>query len=57
MLSAKTQEDDIVRGLELGADDYMTKPFGIRELITRARILSRRGTREVPVTPPTLHAT
>ena len=43
MLSAKTQEDDVVRGLELGADDYMTKPFGIRELLTRARKLSRRG--------------
>jgi DNA-binding response OmpR family regulator len=43
MLSAKTREEDVVRGLELGADDYMTKPFGIRELITRARRLSRRG--------------
>jgi DNA-binding response OmpR family regulator len=43
MLSAKTREEDVVRGLELGADDYMSKPFGIRELITRARILSRRG--------------
>ena len=43
MLSAKTQEDDIVRGLELGADDYVTKPFGIRELMSRARLLSRRG--------------
>jgi DNA-binding response OmpR family regulator len=43
MLSAKTREDDVVRGLELGADDYMTKPFRIRELITRARMLSQRG--------------
>jgi DNA-binding response OmpR family regulator len=43
MLSAKTQEDDVVRGLELGADDYVTKPFGIRELMARARLLSRRG--------------
>jgi DNA-binding response OmpR family regulator len=43
MLSAKTREEDVVRGLELGADDYMTKPFGIRELITRAKLLSRRG--------------
>jgi DNA-binding response OmpR family regulator len=43
MLSAKTQEDDVVCGLELGADDYVTKPFGIRELIARARLLSRRG--------------
>jgi DNA-binding response OmpR family regulator len=52
MLSAKTQEDDVVRGLELGADDYMTKPFGIRELLTRARKLSRGGT----PTPPPLNA-
>ena len=43
MLSAKTQEDDVVRGLELGADDYVTKPFGIRELMARAKLFSRRG--------------
>ena len=39
MLSAKCQEDDVVRGLELGADDYVTKPFGIRELLARAKLL------------------
>lgn len=44
MLSAKGQEDEIVRGLELGADDYMTKPFGIRELLARSkRLLLRRS--------------
>jgi DNA-binding response OmpR family regulator len=43
MLSAKCQEDDIVRGLELGADDYVVKPFGIRELLARAKRLSRRS--------------
>jgi DNA-binding response OmpR family regulator len=43
MLSAKTREDDVVRGLELGADDYVTKPFGIRELMARAKLFSRRG--------------
>ena len=42
MLTAKGQEEDIVRGLELGADDYVTKPFGIRELLARARALLRR---------------
>ncbi len=42
MLSAKGQEDDVVRGLELGADDYMLKPFGLRELLARARRLSGR---------------
>ena len=45
MLSAKCREADIVVGLELGADDYVTKPFGIRELLARARLLSGRGTR------------
>jgi DNA-binding response OmpR family regulator len=43
MLSARTQEDDVVRGLELGADDYVIKPFGIRELMARAQRLSHRG--------------
>ncbi len=44
MLTAKGQEEDIVRGLELGADDYMTKPFGIRELLARVkRLLHRRA--------------
>ena len=42
MLTARGQEDDIVRGLELGADDYVTKPFGIRELLARAKTLLRR---------------
>jgi DNA-binding response OmpR family regulator len=41
-LSAKSQEADIVRGLELGADDYVTKPFSIRELIARAEANCRR---------------
>ncbi len=43
MLSAKCRVDDLLRGLALGADDYVTKPFGIRELMARARLLSRRG--------------
>jgi len=43
MLTAKGQEDDIVRALELGADDYVTKPFGIRELLARVKALLRRG--------------
>jgi DNA-binding response OmpR family regulator len=42
MLTAKGQEEDIVRGLELGADDYVTKPFSIRELVARVRALLRR---------------
>ncbi len=43
MLTAKGQEEEIVRGLELGADDYVTKPFGIRELKARVkRLLKQR---------------
>ncbi|PHR96100.1 MAG: DNA-binding response regulator [Blastopirellula sp.] len=42
MLTAKGQEEDIVRGLELGADDYVTKPFNIRELLARASAFLRR---------------
>ncbi len=43
MLTAKGQEDDIVRGLESGADDYVTKPFGIRALLARVKTLLRRS--------------
>ena len=43
MLTAKGQEEDIVRGLDLGADDYVTKPFSIAELLARARAFLRRG--------------
>ncbi len=43
MLTAKSQEIDKVLGLELGADDYMTKPFSPKELIARVRAILRRG--------------
>ena len=42
MLTAKSTELDRVRGLEIGADDYMTKPFSVRELIARVKALLRR---------------
>lgn len=42
ILSAKSTETDRVVGLEVGADDYLTKPFGMRELIARCRALMRR---------------
>jgi len=43
MLTAKVEEVDKVVGLELGADDYVTKPFGMRELLARVRALLRRA--------------
>jgi DNA-binding response OmpR family regulator len=43
MLTAKGQEIDKVVGLDLGADDYVTKPFGVRELLARIQALLRRG--------------
>ena len=43
MLTARTGEYDIVKGLDTGADDYMTKPFGIMELISRVKAVLRRG--------------
>ncbi len=42
MLTVKSQESDIVLGLKLGADDYVTKPFSIRELLARAETILRR---------------
>lgn len=43
MLTARKEEMDRVLGLELGADDYMTKPFGVRELLARVKALLRRS--------------
>src|SRR5690606_26708534 len=42
IISAKTSEFDKVKGLDLGADDYITKPFGVMELISRVKALLRR---------------
>jgi DNA-binding response OmpR family regulator len=50
MLTARGEEADRVRGLDLGADDYVTKPFSIRELLARVRALLRRG--QPPKTQP-----
>lgn len=51
MLTAAAEVDDRVDGLELGADDYLGKPFAFAELIARVRALSRRA----PAAPPVLH--
>ncbi|MBD3881441.1 response regulator transcription factor [Phormidium tenue FACHB-886] len=51
MLSAKGTETDRVVGLEVGADDYLTKPFGMRELVARCRALLRRHRHTQAPTP------
>ncbi|MBA2728767.1 MAG: response regulator transcription factor [Parachlamydiaceae bacterium] len=49
MISAKSEELDVVLGLELGADDYVTKPFSIKVLFSRIRAVLRRGSEPVKV--------
>jgi len=53
MLTAKGKEEDIVRGLDSGADDYLTKPFGIKELQARVRAILRRAAWRPPAGKPT----
>jgi len=48
MLTARTAEEDLLLGLELGADDYLTKPYSPRELMARVRTLLRRASRGAP---------
>ncbi len=55
MVSAKDTEVDKVVGLELGADDYVTKPYSPRELVARIRAVLRRG-HEVDLAPTTLES-
>jgi DNA-binding response OmpR family regulator len=52
MLSAKGEVFDKVLGLELGADDYMIKPFDTKELVARVKALLRRSKQSIPVEPP-----
>jgi DNA-binding response OmpR family regulator len=54
MLTARDSELDKVVGLELGADDYVTKPFGLRELVARIRALLRRTERSGEAPQPTI---
>lgn len=46
MLTARDSEDDMIRGLDLGADDYLTKPFSFAELVARLHCIARRSPRE-----------
>ncbi len=55
LLSALSQTDDKVAGFELGADDYLTKPFEFRELLLRVRALARRRTEQTGPAPDMLH--
>ena len=57
MLTGKTEEDDIVAGLEVGADDYVTKPFSPRLLDARVKALLRRGSQPPDKTPSPLPGT
>lgn len=50
MVTAKSTEIDKVKGLDLGADDYVTKPFGVMELISRVKALLRRSVENTPNT-------
>jgi DNA-binding response OmpR family regulator len=52
ILTARNEESDKVVGLEAGADDYLTKPFGVRELVARARALLRRPRQIAATVPP-----
>jgi heavy metal response regulator len=49
MLTARDSVEDKVRGLDLGADDYLTKPFALNELLARVRALLRREDRKAPI--------
>ena len=54
MVTAKTSEIDTVVGLEVGADDYVTKPYRLRELVARIRAALRRAPRDLPAMSATL---
>ena len=52
MLTARGLESDKIRGLNVGADDYVTKPFSVGELVARIKAALRRGTRSAPLAAP-----
>ena len=56
MLTARGRDDDVVRGLQLGADDYVTKPFSPRQLAARIRAVLRRTRAQMPDPAATVEA-
>ena len=54
VMTARNFEADVLKGFDLGADDYVTKPFGIKELIARVKRLVQRGTSGAPAPGPTI---
>ena len=56
MLTARGEESDVVSGLEVGADDYLTKPFSLRELAARVKANLRRSTTRATIAPPKVTA-
>ncbi len=55
VMTARNFEADVLKGFDLGADDYVTKPFGIKELIARVRRLIQRGPSGAPAPGPTIY--
>jgi DNA-binding response OmpR family regulator len=55
MLTARTTEDDKIQGLDIGADDYVTKPFSPKELMSRVRAVLRRSDEEAKPKPVEVH--
>jgi DNA-binding response OmpR family regulator len=56
VLTARNFEADVLKGFDLGADDYLTKPFGVKELLARVRRLVSRGPSTAPTPGPTRYA-
>ncbi len=56
VMTARNFEADVLKGFDLGADDYVTKPFGIKELMARVKRLAQRGPSGAPAPGPTVYS-